>query len=223
MPNWCNTEIVFFGAKETVNDFHNKLQVWLKDKNLTPSDYFGTDWLGNILYHAFGEKYVTENIEKMDFRCWVNFVDDIEPINDNEYEFRITTESAWEPLIRIWDLILEELYPDKNISFAYIAEEGRTGFYQIYDPLHVIYETNEIYNVYKTDDREDIFGLSDYCDCSVYTKKELIRYIESCFEIKCGEKELADIEALNKKISDYIQKITGDTYCEFIINKYEVL
>ena len=149
MPNWCNTTITFHGKNaKKLNDLITK---WTEE---SLSDVaFGSRWLGNCLVNsgilefkdaAFGEIRCRGSIEYYD-------------LTDDE-ELTVVTETAWSPMLKMWDIINKKL--NLNLEIIYTAEEPGLEVYMTNDP-----SMKDIYAVDIYIDKEDYpFGyeIQDY-------------------------------------------------------------
>lgn len=114
MPNWCTTNITFEGNKKDIKDFHEKLIKITKTPSRIEND-FGSHWLGNVVDYFVLDSNVVR------CRGSISYIDTCFDLSEEECYFEIVTDTAWEPMINMWSLIIEEYYP--SISFVYVAEE----------------------------------------------------------------------------------------------------
>lgn len=230
MPNWCATNIFFYGNEELIKDFHRKLTKWLSADKSIYKNSFGVGWLGNVLAYTFGNDFVKENIsnDNLRFRGLVEYMDEeishckLEVGSKDVCFFRVDTESAWCPHMKMWYLIIEKLYgKNADISIAYVSDEPGIGVYCICDPDHIIYDTEKVYRV----DAWDInckFGLEE-CFCE-YGEDELIKAIKDFFDISCTKDMLDDADKLNEMIQDVIKESgQSENDCGFYVKKYEIV
>lgn len=140
MPNWTSTTYVF-GSKEKdlIEDFQKKLASWTKDKSLLEDAWDGSpSWLGNILLHA-GFEYNLKDHCFDDCRCRgsleeIGEVQEEKGSRDETYFwFYISTETAWIPMPKMWQLIIEKLYSGK-IEFGFFAVDECNEYIDIYNP-----------------------------------------------------------------------------------------
>lgn len=133
MPNWCYSKVcVYSQNKENITDLSNKLDEWLDSPTLAPMAWGGrAEWLGNILLHCgFPMSEVCEGVYG---RCRgeINFIDDIEVRKISGkiyYGLIITTETAWGPMLKMWNNVINKLYPDdETMELAYDADEDECG------------------------------------------------------------------------------------------------
>lgn len=130
MPNWCSTTIYFHGEKEEITELHNKIKEHTS-KTFVPTD-FGQTWLGNILYGVGLEDRIDAAENRIRCRGSITYFDEIVD-SDGECSFRIDTETAWAPMICMWEETIKKL-GYKSIGFSFQSEECGMGEYFMYDP-----------------------------------------------------------------------------------------
>lgn len=114
MPNWCSTAITIkHDNREKLNELSEMIGQWTS-KNYKDNG-FGLSWLGNIVGNS-GVGTVDENI-KTDLHCRGWMTND--EISDGQLV--IQTETAWVPMLKMWQMILEKYLPDAEL--IYEAEE----------------------------------------------------------------------------------------------------
>lgn len=87
---------------------------------------FGHKWLGNIVLNS---KIGTVDTDKStDLRCRGSLIDN-EVVDDILY---ITTETAWEPMLKMWRKIVDKYIPEAEI--IYTTEEPGMCLYATNDP-----------------------------------------------------------------------------------------
>lgn len=126
MPNWCYTDINFYGSEKNISDFFNRVNEYTS-KNFRATD-FGTNWLGNILCgFDLGDRIdTTEN--KLRCRGSLEFISGLDIEDENAASFSITTSTAWGPMIKMWHAIIEKHYANR-IEMHWIAEEQGSLLY----------------------------------------------------------------------------------------------
>lgn len=229
MPNWCSTNIAFYGNAEIIKDFNEKLTKWTKEEPLYGSD-FGSVWLGNILAHTFGIDFVDSTLNNRDlkYRGYITYVDDDlydvignYGITGKKY-FSVYTDTAWAPMIKMWRLIINKLYGKwADIHIAYMANEEGCELNWIWDPEHIIADSQLLYHlsVYNEDDIEQLDNI-EIVDC---TADVLIGLLEELFSIKCNDtKLLSDLKSVNDEIELWMEK-KGFYDSSFIISAYEII
>ena len=132
MPNWCYTQMIFHGEKEEIDDLHNKIEEWTS-KNYQEND-FGPTWLGNVLHGAGLGHRIDSGGDQLRCRGDITYFGDVETFKDsNEATFNLDTETAWCPMVLMWNEIIDTL-GYKTVGFSYCAEEPGCEIYDIYDP-----------------------------------------------------------------------------------------
>ena len=145
MPNWCLTTITISHENEQkLKQFEEKLNEWMKG---TESG-FGNAWLGNIVINSkIGT--VDEN-PKTDLRCRGSVV----YMERFENQLVIDTETAWVPMLKLWQKLLEKYLPGGELIYS--AEECGCGIYCTNDPAML--------DCYLVDIWEDVGMVKeDYC------------------------------------------------------------
>ncbi len=125
MPNWCYTRITINHENETeLKNLYKLIEEWTS-KNYMENG-FGHNWLGNIVLGSGVGTVDTGN--DTDLRCRGNI--DYSDLNDNQ--LIIHTETAWNPMLKMWIKVLEKYLPDAEL--LYEAEECGCGLYSTNDP-----------------------------------------------------------------------------------------
>jgi hypothetical protein len=109
----------------------DKVQKWLSTDIHNHGFREGT-WLGNILGNSglaewTEEGFVTPSGEKIRTRSSVEMLE-----YDEYVGIKIFQEDAWGPMVRVWQLIFDELLPDSQIF--YTAEESGNLIFVTNDP-----------------------------------------------------------------------------------------
>lgn len=219
MPNWTYTTYVFRSKeKEPIQDFRNKLLIWTQEKSLRENAWNGSSyWLGNILLHTgfeYDDKY--GGFHECHCRGSIEEIRELEEESSRgEYFFYfiVTTETAWIEMPKMWNLIIDKLYPEK-IEFGFIAEEENYEYINRYRPD--ILELNNIssedkywldhYVEYYNDD--NFKWLDDYAGavnakitaeiCSRLNNKEVV---EETIKDEKERKNLLD--EINEKLNEF--------------------
>jgi len=120
MPNWCYTEIVFFGDDINVKRLKNDTEKIIAEKCPEEND-FGNAWLGHIcLKNGFDYK-----IEKC--RGKLSSSEYYEESSESvPAHYKIVQETAWLPMTEMWGKILEKY---EGVEMVYFAEEPGDALY----------------------------------------------------------------------------------------------
>lgn len=129
MPNWCSVNLRFKHKTEAdAEKFASLVNEWAKP--VANSD-FGDKWLVNYAVNSGIAKYEEKGCVALDGS--EIFARGSAYLNDTQgNEVHIYEESAWEPALKIWRLILEKHFPECEIE--YWAEECGCGLYATNDP-----------------------------------------------------------------------------------------
>lgn len=118
MPNWCSTNIqIYHYDEDRLEQLYNDIVKW---KNISMSNN-GFDspnnkcWLGNVVLNS------GIDTEGLSYR---GSIDDIEYDGN---QIRISTETAWSPMVQMWKRIVQRYLPAAEITFS--AEEPGNGIY----------------------------------------------------------------------------------------------
>lgn len=132
MPNWCTTTIVFHGDEKEIRDFHGKIKEWTSE-SLMPNDYEKA-WLGNILCGVgLKDRIYILGANRLRCRGSIDYIGNVELDGDGDPCFRIDTETAWVPMIRMWEETIKKL-EYKSIGFSFQSEEPGCNEYFMFDP-----------------------------------------------------------------------------------------
>jgi hypothetical protein len=154
MPNWCNSTIYFYSKdKSTIQNFKDKV-VKIYNSTATVENGFGKGWLGDYVNTLLAPEYHTDKDNNPPCRGRLEFYDEPGIIKyDGYWHFRIHTETAWTPMLEMWQMILKRHYP--KIKIAFLAEEPGCEIYIKYDPDNVFFQFDNYYVEY------DIEGYGD--------------------------------------------------------------
>ncbi len=119
MPNWCETRFTFEGKKDEVLKLYEKIKYLLSNKASSCVESSG-NWLGHIL--------IEHGFDWTDAPCRGS-IDDFSEVTlkEDKAYFELIVTSAWEPLTKMWDLIIEKHYP--SISYVFLAIETGAGLF----------------------------------------------------------------------------------------------
>lgn len=132
MPNWCTTRIIFHGNKSEIVDLHSKIEEWTST-NLMENG-FGPSWLGNILAGAgLGDRIDNGLDNRIRCRGSIEWISDVEVNSEDDALFHIDTETAWSPMVHMWDEVFEVM-GYKTIGYSFQAEEPNMAIYIVMDP-----------------------------------------------------------------------------------------
>lgn len=113
MPNWCNTQIEI--KNENIGElqtFADKLEDWTSCNYI--DNGFGLNWLGNVV----GNAGIYEDVNCRGVVEYFYITDD---------SLIIDTETAWQPMLKMWELLLAKYLPEAILYFE--AEECGFGLY----------------------------------------------------------------------------------------------
>lgn len=188
MPNWCLNRInIICKDNEVLTELKNKIEFW------TSFNYcengFGLDWLGNIVGNSG-----LDNNENGDFsiRCRGRIIY-LEQFNN---ELNIDTETAWSPHVKMWKLLVDKLYPDKEIDVIFTGEEGSsytTNDPELKDNYIIDSWCNELDSDWKVDKESLIERLQELLGTSEKELKTLTEMLEeSNSEVNISQWEYVD-------------------------------
>lgn len=186
MPNWCFTQMIFHGEKEEVNDFHNKIKEWTS-KNYQDNG-FGVNWLGNVLHGAGLGHRISSDTDHLRCRGDIVYFGDIDTFKgSNEATFLLDTETAWCPMVLMWDEVIKAM-GYKTVGFSYKAEEPGCEIYEVFDPYDDFLEKYYIDIFVDTADEsnEKLMRIHDWRD---YTDDDDLRDALQAF-LETEEKDL---------------------------------
>ena len=127
MPNWCYTDIhINYDDEQKLKAFSEQIERWMKTPALP--DVTWSNWLGNIILNA--EIGTVDTGKSTDLRCrgdvtYLEFMSDY---------ICIDTETAWVPMMQLWQKLVDKYLPDAEIT--YCAEECGCELYWTNDPLY---------------------------------------------------------------------------------------
>jgi len=130
MPNWCSTTFVFHGDGEELETLYKFIDHAI-DQNRTDNTIsdFKAAWLGNVLLDLEIDKEDVCHSNDPHYRCrgWIEDMA-LDKIGNDIYELRLYTETAWDVMDEMWELVLEKL-DLKSVKFSFCAEEEDCGYY----------------------------------------------------------------------------------------------
>lgn len=184
MPNWCYTNIYIHHEDENaLKELESKIKDWTNSNYMETG--FGNSWLGNIV---IGSGIGTiDTGEETDIRCR-GLLTYMEQYGNT---LQIDTETAWAPMMKMWDKIINKYLPDAEI--IYIAEECGEGLYWTNDPC---YMDKYYIDAYDMEDIETGYDVS---------REETIKILQQLLE---SEDDSID-DLINKFYdSNYIDKMS---------------
>lgn len=144
MPNWCSTRFTFRGISEEVQLLHDRIVEWTS-RSFTVTD-FGDPWLGNILHGAGLTDRIDCSNEGSMILCrgTLNDITEVTEYKGNpgSSEFCVYTETAWVPMGKMWQVVIETLGLH-SVQFAFVGEELGNEVYQKYDPHNLLLDEDE--------------------------------------------------------------------------------
>lgn len=144
MPNWCSTDIVFYGEREDIEKLREKL-ISVEDKDFDIKNDFGKKWLGFVL-ETFDISY-----EDAYCRGWINYISEIFE-NEKGPHFFVQTEDAWGPMYEVWDAVLEKI--EDPVKMEILAEEPGCGVYINTDTSGKFFDERYMINILADTDEE---------------------------------------------------------------------
>lgn len=169
MPNWYSTDMIIkCKNEEKLERFRENLEKWLSVDYKENS--FGA-WLGNIVGNSGIGTIDTGKDTDLRCRGEVSYIGEV-----YEGELMVSTETAWEPMLAMWDkLVQRELGPEAWIEF--MAEEPGFGIFTSNDPEYI--------GKYKID------SWSDVIENDFVNKSQLIKILQDLLQTK--EKNLKNL------------------------------
>lgn len=128
MANICSSQYCFYSRNAQSLSAFRKSLISVTRFN---DDYHTYDlgWMGYMV-----EEYIPEKSEDIRYRGNVEDIGEIFSISSELIGFNVWAESAWVPVIKMWDLVLKKCFPD--ISFSCIGEELGCGVFVKYDKIN---------------------------------------------------------------------------------------
>jgi len=208
MPNWCYTNISF--NSENKNDLE-KLYNFIEKATSNKSKYadvsdFGSNWLGNILLECDLMTLDDVKNDKVPCRCRGSII----YVDITEDQVIVDTETAWVPMMQVWQRVVEKLNLD-DVDIIYTAEEPGCELYLTNDP--VVDGTYMIEFFADNDHEENIFNRifgSDDDRLYELSQKDIDSYTLKAKEIFPNLKSLDDLH-----------KYINDGY--FVFNQYQLV
>lgn len=195
MPNWCFTEIAFYGKnKEEVSIFRNNIVTAIKTLPIERNE--SNRWEGRVA------RFLNIPIEgKRGFITEVSEIEEIYIEGSLNYHFVIFEEYAWSYDVSMWEDLIKALEID--IDFVFIAEENSCDLYVNTDVNGYFFAYN-----YVVDSEEDCLYFEDWESALKYLKK-----INSAFENCTTFKEASDI-AYNLVYNEEVDYLKVAEFCD---------
>ena len=126
MPNWCYTSIVInHNDNAKLEDLADKIAEWSHKQFCDTGEFgFRDGWLGNIV----GNSGVGDPTKDDCPRCRGTLTS----IYFENGQINMSTETAWAPMMQMWQMIVDKYLPDADIW--YTAEEPGNCIYESNDP-----------------------------------------------------------------------------------------
>ena len=131
MANWCTTYITInYNDKDKLKAFYEMLDDW-RQKPIEKNDFEGMSlgWLGNIVGNSGIAKY---NKKEGVFIPEIPCRGSLQSLEYHDEKIEITTETAWDPMLKMWKILCDKYLPDAEL--LYTAIESNSGSYCSNDP-----------------------------------------------------------------------------------------
>ena len=179
MANWCDTQITITHDKRiAIRRFNKLLEEWTS-KNCMENG-FGDYWLGNIVVNSgIG---TTHDVNQGTIQCRGRITN--WDISGNEIS--ITTETAWNPMLKMWDMLINRYLP--GAALTYVAMEVDGGLYATNIPE---YKDKWVLDVCDVEDLDSDYEISEHDLVKILQKilvtretdiNELIRLLDFTLE-----------------------------------------
>lgn len=206
MPNWCSTTFRFRGDRNELETLRNNILEWTSKEYETSG--FHEMWLGNILHGAGLGDRIDNSDPNLLLRCRGSITDIGEIYDFNGFYFHIWTETAWVPMAKMWQAVINKLEL-KTVGFTFIAEESGCEIYWICDPNgYGDFEDYEVYiDAWDVPDQDDL--------CEIHTKADAIRGLQKFFKTN-----VCSFSKLKEMCEDYTDEHDGNEGIN--IHEYEI-
>lgn len=230
MPNWTTTSYVFRSKeKGPIEEFRNKLLNWTQNKSLLEYAWNGSaNWLGNILLHA-GFKY---NNRQGCFDCCrcrgtleeIGELEEIDSRGEHFFCFYISTETAWRTMPKMWELIIDKLYPEK-IEFGFFAVDECNEYIEAYRPETLDFIGIGPNDKYWFDSYIDTYRYSQFDGFQEYygeiSSEKIAEALSVILDKKVSEEEIENTEQREKLIYE-ANELLEDLDENFYVNIREI-
>lgn len=217
MPNWCYTNITFYSTNEaSIKAMHDSFRAIFMGEPTEEND-FGHGWMGDYA-NAFFPEIGTEHI---DCRGSVEWFGDVNK-QDKYHYFAISTETAWDAKLGMWQEIVTRNYPD--VKIAYISEENGTRYYYKWDEDNLFYKDKYYLDGYVPN--KEYKGT--YLDGDIHywngTIQDIQKYLDDILPFEyLHSKDLDEMEKdIQEKLDEFPHKFADDednfyiVICRFI-------
>lgn len=131
MPNWCFTHITLNCSNEKdASHVYKTIEKWLSHNG--KANDFGRKWLGNILINS--GLYIAEDIDRKNHPRCRGYVIWMESY---ENQVIIQTDTAWVPMLQMWQEVCDKIFSEMEIEIIYYAEELGCGVLWSNDPAEI--------------------------------------------------------------------------------------
>lgn len=133
MPNWCYTNItIYHNDEEKLKAFYDKIEEW-RSKPFKENDFdkYSMGWLGNIVGNAGLAEWKKVG-EREGFVPNISCRGSIQTFELHGNRININTETAWCPMMQMWQKLCDKYLPDAEIF--YMAEEPGCELFETNDP-----------------------------------------------------------------------------------------
>lgn len=184
MPNWCFSDITIISNDQTkIKKLYDSICEWT-ETNFIEND-FGPSWLGNIV--ARSEICAIDDVPCRGTLTEINLYNGI---------INIRTETAWEPMLKMWSMLIDKYLPNGNI--IYTAEECGNGLYCTNDPSLIGKYYIDSIDIDEVESRYDA------------TEDDVIKTLQSL------------LNSESKNINDLLNELRNSIYQDkLFINKWE--
>ncbi len=184
MPNWCTTTILIAGDKYELKNLQELITKWI-NRGYTKHG-FGKLWLGNAVLGA--------GFKVEDFECRGLFAYIGEVYESDVSLFEFVTSTAWEPMIEMWEAIVEKYAPHSKIYWY--AEEPGTELYFSNDKNHDFIKAEYAVECILDEENSDFVSKAGFINgIETYKKEDLTNALRKIY----GHKSLNEMLLLVEK------------------------
>lgn len=128
MPNWCSTNVYFYGKHKDLTAFAERI-----NKTFSNKERVNYNWLGYLLQDL---DIKDDNIS---CRGWVQWDDISDFLSGKQEYFSMDIEDAWAPHIEVFRKMIEVMGLKDEVTFLYSAEEPGCELYITNDDRGIIF------------------------------------------------------------------------------------